>query len=293
MLCISFMFSVRRAWPLVVFAAAAACSSSDSAPTPDVVLKPNVHILDAASLARIESISPDGTIAFKEHDAEIDALAVGDVVAGGIATAVPRGLLRRVTRVDQTADRVVVATTSAVLTDAIARGQLHIVRPLVIADVQPSTIDVSLMGFYVGLDDVVLYEESGNVNAKLTASGSISVEPVLGLGLEFFLDGATDATKDVEGRGLALFTDGSFAFGGQTNAFGDMDLIALHVTHDGKLDFAPGSGMTFATLSGSSEAPYPAPAVTTSTGVATYAVTPAVFPITPTALDAKPTKLTQ
>jgi len=142
----------------VLLATAAACSSSDEASTPDVVLKPNVRILDAASLARIKTISSEGTIAFDGHDGAIDALVAGDVVAGAIAAAAPEGLLRRVTRAEKTEGGVVVDTTPATLVDAVERGKVRLVRPLVSADVKPADLGSgSLTGFYVGLNDVAAY----------------------------------------------------------------------------------------------------------------------------------------
>jgi hypothetical protein len=76
----------RSAFALAtLLATAAACSSSkdEAGTSADVVLKPNARILDAASLARITAISPAGAIAFDGHDGTIDALAAGDVIAGG------------------------------------------------------------------------------------------------------------------------------------------------------------------------------------------------------------------
>lgn len=197
-----------------------ACSSDETSPGPsatDVELRPNAKVLGTAELERIASVSADGAITFSDPTATLNALAVDDVIAGGIGPKTPRGLLRRVTRVDRSATSLVVQTKMAALTDAIARGSLHLSHKLAPADVSPATVhpatDVTPgTGFYVALDHVVLYD-GGDAGARVTANGNVSLEPSLDLDLDidltgihrlaFTIGGAQSATIDLtSGAGL-------------------------------------------------------------------------------------------
>ena len=170
--------SVRSLLAAVAFAIGGASCSSDDAgapgPTSDIVLKPNVRVLDAASLARIASVLADGTIVFADRDPTLDTIAAGDIVAGGVAKATPNGLLRRVLRADRTSTRLVLATAPAQLTDAIASGRVHWVRPLTPPDLAPASVvqGTSATGFYAGFDDLVLYDD--RLDARLCSNRSIT-----------------------------------------------------------------------------------------------------------------------
>jgi hypothetical protein len=187
----------------VVVATVAACSSSSGSAPPDFVLKPNVRVLDAASLARIKGVSQEGTIAFDGHDATLDALAAGDVIAGGVGAATPSGLLRRITRAERTDSGVTVETKMASLVDAIERGKIHLARPLVPADVKLADLGPgSPTGFYVGVNDLVLYEKGG---ARIVANGSVSLEPSIDFDLDIDLTGIHSMSFTVGGtQALAL-----------------------------------------------------------------------------------------
>lgn len=187
----------------VLVATAAACSSSSESAPPDFVLKPNVRVLGAASLARLATVSQDGTMTFEGHDATLDAVAVGDVVVGAVAAATPAGLLRRVTRAERTEAGITLATKTASLVDAIERGRIHLSRPLVAADVKPADLGPgSPTGFYVGVNDLVLYENGG---ARVVANGSVSLEPSLDFDLDIDLTGIHSMSFTLGGaQGMAL-----------------------------------------------------------------------------------------
>ncbi len=198
-----FVRRASQALALLVLAAACSSSSPEEPPTSDVVLKPNVRILGEASLARLASFSPEGKVVFAGHDDAIDRLAAGDVVAGAVAPNAPAGILRRVTRATRTDAGVELETTRAALTDAIARGKIHVAKQLLPGDAKAADFAPGLpSGFYVGVNDLVLYEKGG---ARVVANGSISLEPSLDLDVDIDWDGLHSVSFTLGGtQGAAI-----------------------------------------------------------------------------------------
>ncbi|MFO0738274.1 MAG: PQQ-binding-like beta-propeller repeat protein [Labilithrix sp.] len=213
------MRSTRVAPVLLSLAVVVACSSDDTPPaggggTSDVVLRPNAHVLSTAELTRISSIAPDGTITFASRDPALDALIPDDVIVGGIAAATPRGLLRRITRVERTSAGLVFGTKPAALPDVIASGKLHLSRVLKSGDISTATEVVPGTGFYVALDNVVLYD-GGSAGTRVTANGNISFEPSIDLDVDIDLGGVHRLAFTVggsQGATIDLTTGASLQF---------------------------------------------------------------------------------
>lgn len=108
-------------------------------------------------------------------------------MVGDATVNAPYGFLRAVASVSSTGGQVVVETEGATLEDAIELGAMDISHVLTPDQVQAGTQmkGVTLAAapqsdFYLTLEDVVLYDEDGNLGTEddqITADGSIRLEP--------------------------------------------------------------------------------------------------------------------
>jgi formylglycine-generating enzyme required for sulfatase activity len=154
--------------------------------TPPIV-PDTTKVLPDSTTEHLISVSEDGTLfTFAEMTPELAELEPGDVMVAGISDAAPYGFLREVTAINIDGDQVIVETEDATLEDAIQQGSLFISRQLTPDDVEqvlladgvslrPAPFYLAQEGFYLTLDDVVLYE--GNDDEKIVANGSIYLQP--------------------------------------------------------------------------------------------------------------------
>ena len=161
----------------------------------DVSIPPTTHVLSPLDARSITSVSAT-SVSFSSLPPELAQVAAGEVLALGITAATPHGLLRRVEFVDVGAGQTVITTTPAAIEDALETATLSFssvvqpsrassavalargvsLQPTRGGTVRPSTLE----GFYLELDDFVLYDDDGDeatTDDQVTATGSASIDP--------------------------------------------------------------------------------------------------------------------
>jgi fibronectin type 3 domain-containing protein len=164
--------------------------------------------LDDTTVQSLSSISIDGmTLTFTANTAQLQALAVNDVIAMGVSRVTPRGLLRKVTGVRVSGNQVVVSTARATLVDALKTASIHVKKTLVqrsasqtrilkkgvsirkmdSGDSSDQTKDVQKgaksLSFGFNFDNTVLYDD-GSGNNQVVVNGSVNFD----LGFDFNVD---------------------------------------------------------------------------------------------------------
>src|SRR5262249_37577864 len=79
-----------------------------------------VVVLSKASLAALVQVQTDGSLVFNSPPAQVRDLGAGKIVAAGVSSATPEGLLAQVTSVASVGSTVTVATTPASLDQALS-----------------------------------------------------------------------------------------------------------------------------------------------------------------------------
>jgi len=159
----------------------------------NVSIPSTTKVLDESTMRYLSLISADGsTLTFSEIIPELESLSPGDVIVIGITPITPNGLLRKVTNVSISNNQVVVETIQATLEDAIEDGTIEFNKILTPNDLSNATAlrqgvsfesmlsNLPLEGFYLEINDVVLYDDDGNLdttNDQIRANGSISLNP--------------------------------------------------------------------------------------------------------------------
>jgi hypothetical protein len=90
-----------------------------------LIISDRARVLAGATLSAITAMT-DTSVTFT--GASVPNLQVGDIIAAGISTMTPNGLLRRVTGVSLTPETLVVTTENALLGDAVQQGSLSVGR---------------------------------------------------------------------------------------------------------------------------------------------------------------------
>jgi hypothetical protein len=89
------------------------------------VMNPNFRTLSAADLAAIQSDPPPDSVTFSSPvPADLNDLAVDDIISAGASDHTPTGFLRKVTAIDSSGSDLVVQTEDAGLADAVEHAQL-------------------------------------------------------------------------------------------------------------------------------------------------------------------------
>lgn len=159
----------------------------------NVSIPPTTKILHESTTRHLSSVSSDGsTLTFSEITPVLESLSPDDVIVIGITPITPTGLLRKVTNVLISNNQVVVETTQATLEDAIEDGTFELNKILTPNDLSYATAlrqgvsfesmlsTLTLEGFYLEINDVVLYDDDGNhdtTDDQIRANGGISLNP--------------------------------------------------------------------------------------------------------------------
>ncbi|MEW6432668.1 MAG: hypothetical protein AB1730_14285 [Myxococcota bacterium] len=191
-----------RLFRLVLLAVVVGCGSSPP-PVNRPRLKPDVRVLDEVALAKV--VAFDQATGALELDPSL-TVAPREVLVGGLSTATPHGLLRRVKSVAGTH----VETEPASLEDVIAEGRIEVHQSVATSDsptltplvegVGALTKDVSKSlpgGIIVGLNDVVVGDADGDPKTKddqVRLTASISMQPSVDLVVDVSL---ADGFKEV------------------------------------------------------------------------------------------------
>lgn len=137
--------------------------------------------LDDVTIQKISSVSSDGTITFSENTLQLMLLAKNDIIAVGITTATPNGLLRKVTDKQITGTNVVVTTAEATMVDAFRSVSLSMRQTL-----QPdATAPVTALAQGVTYRNLVIDKNAGPVQNTPPADGTNIVGPMASIGVDF------------------------------------------------------------------------------------------------------------
>jgi hypothetical protein len=154
--------------------------------SPDVIIPPTTKILPSSDVSdQLESISSDlTTFVFRSGVAAIDNLSVNDIMVSNNG----QGILRKIISVTKNNNKIIIITTQACLEDAIQKGKLSITHTLSPNDTMQVLLKakgVSLnkntlkhSGFYISMNDVVIYDADGNLGTtddQVVANGSVSI----------------------------------------------------------------------------------------------------------------------
>ena len=175
-----------------------------------VVVPTTTKVLDNSTMQSLSNVTSNGSVlTFSQTSSALQALRSGDHIVAGVTNATPNGLLRKVSTVSQSGSQVTVTTTAGTLEDAITKCDIVASRQLSPSDVaqatalskgisiaQPQSLRSQAFsqmaeGFHLTLNDVVLYDDDGNLNTdndQITASGTIAFNP--SFDFVFKLDGA-------------------------------------------------------------------------------------------------------
>jgi hypothetical protein len=169
-----------------------------------VIAPATTKVIDNTSLQNLVSIVDNGAmLIFSSTSPTLESLAPGDVIVCGVSPQTPYGLLRKVQSVTRSGEQVLVATGSTTLEEAFQKMSFQASKSLTPSDVlsavslrpgvslRPTRPSASqLEGFYFDLNDVILYDEDGNLgttNDQIKANGSVSINP--GYSLSWDIDG--------------------------------------------------------------------------------------------------------
>lgn len=180
------------------------CAGGSSTPTtppvsPDVIIPDTTKIFNESENGNLLDISDDGEyFTFSSESSTARSLAAGDVIVG----VKDEGYLRKVVSTNtDSMGNVIVETEGATLEDAVQKLSFSISRQLTPDDIRDVSFlpgnspedrnNSSVQGFYLELNDVVLYDDDGNLSTKgdqVLASGGIGFDPrlVLEVDLNWF-----------------------------------------------------------------------------------------------------------
>ncbi len=172
---------------------ATACSGSSKSKHSDVVLSPELRVLDSATLDQLSSVSADqSTLVFKSTTKQLSALHAGNLIAAGIVgKLLPRGMLRRVESVSGSGP-ITVTTSTASLTDAVIKGSINPSFHLNADGTTSAALHTAGVGsggsggsgnsgLTYGFDNKAIYDgdgDSSTTNDQVLVSGSISIDPL-------------------------------------------------------------------------------------------------------------------
>ena len=158
------------------------------------IIPETTNTLPPETTQQLTSVSSDGvTYTFAKMTPALAAVAPGEIMVAAPSNAAPDGFLRRVTAVNTTGGQVVVQTQAATLEDAIQQGEVYVNQRLSPTNAQaveiapgitlmPSSVVSPDASFYVKMEDVVVYDDDGNLSTKddqVVANGSIEFAPTV------------------------------------------------------------------------------------------------------------------
>jgi formylglycine-generating enzyme len=158
------------------------------------IIPDTTKVLTSETLEYLESISNDGkTFTFSQTTGDLSDVREGEVIVGDVNAASQNGFLRKVTSITNDGSKIVVETEDASLDDAIQDGNINIEFELSPDDIQDSMMmdGVSLQKspkaisgaqFEYSIDDVVLYDDDGDLDTEddqVVAKGNLkyTIEP--------------------------------------------------------------------------------------------------------------------
>jgi len=172
----------------------ASCNGSNGSTT----IPESTQVLDETTLNHLSGASVNSSkLVFENTTDQLSSLSVGDVLVSGTSNVTPYGLLRKVTNVVFDENQVVVETSPATLEDVIedcsidtswrlqSDGNFAPLGSNEAINALGESVEALATGFYLQLDDVVLYDNDGNLDTKgdkITADLSINLNIDIDIG---------------------------------------------------------------------------------------------------------------
>lgn len=144
-------------------------------------------VLDTATVQLLVEVSNDYSILkFSLYNNDLLSISPGDVIVCGPTGTLPNGLLRKVESIYTQNGFVIVETSPASLSDAIAKGRIEISKILTADDIQNSSSQIGVLKSMFTMDDqeatsLFSFEKTINEvfpfdNGEVTLSGNIGFE---------------------------------------------------------------------------------------------------------------------
>jgi hypothetical protein len=158
------------------------------------VVREQTQVLSQTTREAIQTVQTDGTLVFAGADAS--RFKTGNIIVSEPGTAMPDGLLRKVTSVEVAGGQTLVRTEQAQIGDAIQKGSLKTgdielteadLKSVVPAQgVQIGRISPQADGFKVPINLVLLDKDSNSstTNDRITAAGELQLKPIISIDLD-------------------------------------------------------------------------------------------------------------
>jgi len=172
---------------IVLSVCLASCNGSNGSTT----IPESTKVLDETTLNYLSGASVNSsTLVFENTTDQLSSLSVGDVIVSGVSEATPYGLLRKVTNIVADGNQMTVETVAATLEDAIqdctidtnwrlqSDGNFAPLGSNEAINALGESVEALATGFYLQLDDVVLYDNDGNLDTRgdqITADLSVNL----------------------------------------------------------------------------------------------------------------------
>lgn len=202
---------MKRLGVLLFVGLLAACGTQKPPTARPLIIPSTTKVTDAATRTALTAYDPaSGTMRFSQSTPTLSGLKPDDVLVSEPSSAAPNGYLRKVKAIRKEGNEVVLETTQANLTDAIAQGDLNAQYDLQPSDMRPArtfvpglTIGPAPQGaidigdgykFQAKFDETVLDLNEGDVKIKVRVDGNLYFNAGYNIGI------GIDNINPVEGR---------------------------------------------------------------------------------------------
>ena len=164
---------------LIVFCLTSCGGGGGGSPTiqtTPAIIPSTTKVLDNTSINETTAISQDGSqITINSTSIQVDSLAVGNIIVSDVSPAAPNGLLKKITNITKTGDKVILQVIDASIEDSIQKGSWNVTQNINSKDTIKAarlakgvalTSSSSLGEFNISINDVVLYDNDGNFNTS-------------------------------------------------------------------------------------------------------------------------------
>ena len=149
------------------------------APSPGLVVSDKAEVADAATLAALSGLAPDGTLVFDRETAQLRQLEPGDVLISQPDAEHPEGIFRKVSAVSESGGGVAVATTPAALDDVVQNGEVAFVKHVTPGDLSQAGVTQPGVRLTSGRGDaLVSFDIETTIDDIVEVDGSISLDPI-------------------------------------------------------------------------------------------------------------------
>ncbi|MCK9618043.1 MAG: carboxypeptidase regulatory-like domain-containing protein [Lentimicrobiaceae bacterium] len=141
------------------------------------------------SLKNISKFDSAGIIQFNKATNDLKSLKAGDIIVSGPCTMAPYGFLKKIGSVNVVGNTVTLITSNSTLEEVFDKASIDFSKTLTLSDLagEPKLLkgakfikNKSTTGFYLAIDDVVVYDDDGNTETdddQIKLNGSIDINP--------------------------------------------------------------------------------------------------------------------